>query len=39
VEGIRVHLRLGLDGLLQLGVVSMEDDVGLPLLFHIIRVP
>jgi hypothetical protein len=39
VEGIRGHPRFGLDGLFQLVVVSMEDDIGLPLLVHIIRVP
>jgi hypothetical protein len=39
MEGIRGHLRLGLDGLFQLVVISMEDDIGFPLLVHIIRVP
>jgi hypothetical protein len=39
VEGIWGHSRLELDGLLQLVVISMEDDVVFPLLVHIIRVP
>ena len=39
MEGIRGHPGLRLDGLFQLVVVSMEDNIGLPLLVHIIRVP
>jgi hypothetical protein len=39
VEGIRGHLRLGLDGLFQLVVIGLEDKIGLPLLVYVAGVP
>ena len=39
VECVRGYTRLGLDSGLQLGVISVEDGILLPLLVHVTGVP